>query len=225
MDDEVRLENLDAAMTEVAAAAETWDVVVLYLSGHAKMVAVPGSPVEEWRYLTFPVHMEADDDDIARLGVSATQLVEMADRVKAQRFVVLLDTCYAGAAVDAVQALRDLRPLSADEGFVVFAGTASDTKSFEDPQIERGYFTAGLIEAINGSSQADLDGNGVVHVLGEFDSSVTGRTIRLSRQCLDAGGHEDIASQTPKFFPPRNPFPFLAVPPGEPPPPFACNER
>ena len=135
------------------------DVVLLYFAGHG--VALPG---DTYAYLTSAASTESVDSIKTDLGLRAKVAVtseEIADSLRsipAQKQVVILDTCAAGAA--AVK-LTDRREVSTDQvraierlkdrtGVHILMGCSSDAVSYEASRFGQGLLTYSLLQGMSG---------------------------------------------------------------------------
>lgn len=160
-------ENFEAAFKEFAARAKPTDVFLVYLAGHGVTL---GRGTDTYLFLT----KDARTADISVLSdkrlreqasVSSEELTAWHKAVLAQKQVLVLDTCAAGAA--AVK-LAEKRELSSDairaidrmqyrRGFHVLMGSAADAVSYEASQYGQGLLTYSLLQGIK-SGEALQDG-------------------------------------------------------------------
>lgn len=146
------LDAIGAMKAKVGAG----DVFVLYLSGHgaARAGGKPG-----YYYLTSEaprVRTTIESDPLApSYTISGDELAEaLANSVYADKRLVILDTCAAGAAeqrlardVD-VETAQEIRRFHERSGSYLLAGAAENALSFESPALEHGLMTYALLEAI-----------------------------------------------------------------------------
>ncbi|HEV7699378.1 MAG TPA: caspase family protein [Pyrinomonadaceae bacterium] len=168
------LKRLDATKTgfkdafaEVAAKAKPEDVVFVYMSGHGTSI-VSDQAVKESAFPDMYLYPTRDASTLDRevmsnpterdaKAVSSLELASWLADIKADKRVMVLDTCAAGAvqkdlvsqarAVDALQ-VRSIDRLRERSGFYILMGTAADSQSFEANEYRQGLLTYSLIEAM-----------------------------------------------------------------------------
>jgi WD40 repeat protein len=147
--------NIDQAF-KVLEQAKADDIVVVYLSGH-------GAAWKDTYY--FPT-MEAhstnlEDPEIRdKRAISSEEIASWLIASKAQKQVIVLDTCAAGAAM---KSFTDPRAVSSDQiraldrlkdrtGVHVLMGSAADRVSYEASQFEQGLLTHTLLRGMKGAA-------------------------------------------------------------------------
>ena len=116
------------------------DVLVVYLAGHG--IAVKG----EWYFLPHETHLPISDSYIASVGVSAKQIQALLAKIPVQKVLVMIDSCYSGAGLDALRNLQNSqrhfsRALSKTVGVVVLTATRQDQEAMELSELGHGLFT------------------------------------------------------------------------------------
>lgn len=155
------------ALAEIAKKARPEDVVLVYFSGHATSItsdeAVRDSGfADTYLYATRDAvsldrSMMANKTERERTTVSSLELVRWLTDIKADKKILILDTCAAGAAqndlvaqtraVDALQ-VRSIDRLQERTGFYVLMGSAADAVSFEANEYRQGLLTYSLMDAM-----------------------------------------------------------------------------
>jgi WD40 repeat protein len=154
--------NIRAAFDEVHKLAKPEDTLVVYLSGHGVM-----SPSDRdlYYYLTadartFDVEKDPALKDVST--VSSTELLSwLREPVKTMpgKEVIILDTCAAGGASEALSQLtlqRDIPPdqrraiemLKDSTGTYILMGAAADAVSYEASKYGEGLLTYALLEGM-----------------------------------------------------------------------------
>ena len=156
---------------EIAARAMPEDVVVVYMSGHGTAITHPEATEKSAfpdMYL-YPT-TEATTIDAAQLKnktvrdlitISSLELADWVNKIKAERKVMIFDTCAAGnieksdltaltKADDALQ-IRALDRLRERTGFYVLMGSAANAVSYEASNYRQGLLTYSLLEALTGA--------------------------------------------------------------------------
>jgi hypothetical protein len=165
-------QNLLAALKELLGSAHD-DVVVVYLSGHGVSL---GHDKGDYYFLT----ADASSDDLQdpevrkRSAISGDELADIMKRIPAEKRVVILDTCSAGAFMNVFgksrgltdSQLRAMRRLHERTGFHILAGSAADKPSWEASPYSQGLLTYCLLFGMSGGA---LDHDRYVNVLDLFD--------------------------------------------------------
>jgi|GEM_PF-1021532 len=151
----------------VAKAARADDVVTLYFSGHATSIstdeAVRDSAIADtYLYatreaITLDRSVLANKTEREAKTVSSLELSNWLSDIKAEKKVLILDTCAAGAVqkdliaqtrdVDALQT-KSIERLRARTGFYVLMGSAANAQSFEANEYRQGLLTYSLLEGM-----------------------------------------------------------------------------
>lgn len=132
------------------------DVFVLYISGHGSARA---GGKNGYYYLTSEAPRRRGDVETDPLAstytVSGDELADaLADSIYADKRVVILDTCAAGAAEVAlakdvsIETAQELRRFHDRSGRYMLAGAATNALSFESAALEHGLLTYALLEAV-----------------------------------------------------------------------------
>jgi len=158
LDQEATVANIKKAIgTWLRQQAKEDDTVMIYYSGH-------GAPEGKETYW---VTYDADIEDLYATALSNNTIAELFDRIRSQRVITFLDSCYSAATVNRTKQTRDLLQ---DNLWEKFSGSgrvtisASDGKqlSLELDEYRHGVFTYYLLEGLQG--QADKDRDGVIDV-------------------------------------------------------------
>jgi WD40 repeat protein len=100
-DAEASREAVRRRLAEIAQAASVQDVVLLYLAGHGAV-----APEQEMFYFA---PFDARKLDLPTTGVSTAMLAEALRAMAARRVVVVIDACQAGAAVEALSKIGEVK--------------------------------------------------------------------------------------------------------------------
>ena len=165
-DDEVTKEKIQQAFDRLQGQMHPDDVFVLYVAGHG--LAVDGN------YYFVPWNLiYKNEQSVVKQGISRQDLLRFLSTVTANKSVILLDTCNAGAFSGVVS--RGLGEKAAISKLVRATGRAVIMASTDKQAAYEGYkghgvFTWTLIEALQG--RADKTGNrdGIISIneLAEF---------------------------------------------------------
>ena len=153
---------------------------MLYLSGHGF--------ADSGRYHFVPQEVRYSNQEALRTGsLSEDDLVPLLARIKAQKSLVILDTCYAGAfaAPQQVAFARGLEEKAAIDRLMRATGRAVLAASTEHQLAMEGYkghglYTYALIEGLRGNADQNAgDRNGAVSIL-ELSQYLDTRVPNLS---------------------------------------------
>jgi WD40 repeat protein len=153
---------LQAAFARVAQQAKPGDILVVTLAGHGVMTPGLGLDTGDYHYLTREAQSTDLSDPAVRAlwGVSSSELTEWTKAIKANKQVLVLDTCAAGGAVDKLIAQRNLpgshtialERLKDRTGFHILAGAAADRVSYEASRYGQGLLTYALLSGLRGAA-------------------------------------------------------------------------
>lgn len=135
------------------ARANQQDVLAIYLAGHG--IAVDG----EWYFMPHETMLQDNLLYYTQVGLSATEIKKILVNARAQRIVILVDSCFSGAGLHAFRKLQDSqrhfsRSLSKTVGLVIMTATRKDQEAAELVDLGHGLFTYVVAEGLSG--QADL---------------------------------------------------------------------
>lgn len=125
------------------------DVVVLFLSGHARTVGA------DWYFLPAESVSLTNVEHVREVGVSAVELAEALTRIPAARLVLIIDACQSGAAIGAFENFAQRRAvagLSRQTGVTVMAATRADQLAPEVEVLGHGIFTYTLLNGLHYNS-------------------------------------------------------------------------
>lgn len=151
---EVTAKQLKIELNWLARSAQANDLVVIFVSTH-------GTPrnrdTAEVNYIaTTDTETEPEDNlyatSIPMVGISDV----VRERIRAQRTVILLDTCHSGAAVgrdttvvkDRSASDEALDRMRQGVGRAIVTSSSPEEQSYEGKPFDNGYFTHFLVEAL-----------------------------------------------------------------------------
>ncbi len=147
-DDEVRLEKVDKMFDQISKKARPEDVFVLYVAGHGVTNKADGN------YYYLPVNFRyTSDEAVAEQAISNDFFQQNLAKIKAQKSLVLLDTCNSGAFSNI--RTRGIEEKTAVARLVKATGRATIMASSRDQVALEGYkghgvFTWSLLQAMDG---------------------------------------------------------------------------
>jgi hypothetical protein len=182
------LRNLKWALgTFLARAAQKDDTVLIFFAGH-------GAPEVDQRGLErdglakYLIPTDADPEDLYSTALPMDELQTIFARLEAERVVVLLDTCYSGAAGGRTFASLRTRAVNVDDLFLerlarakgraIITAARPNEVSLEVGEYGHGLFTYHLLQGLRGG--ADLNRDGIVS-LQELYEYVEQEVTRTSR--------------------------------------------
>jgi uncharacterized caspase-like protein len=190
LDTEATAVGLDQIIGEMAAEISPRDTFVLFAAAH-------GYSIDGHFYL-IPQDFDGGTNPIAlsSRAISQEHLQNwIANRIKAKKVLILLDTCesgaltngYAHSRIDAPASESAIGRLHEATGRPVLTAAAAGKPAFEGSH-GHGVFTWALIEALH---NGDANGNGVIE-LSELATYVQNAVPRISKE-LDGTGIAAIA--------------------------------
>jgi WD40 repeat protein len=173
-DQDATISGITDAFHALAGIVDPNDVFVLYLSGHGF--------AEDGRYYFIPQELSyTDHEALVKGSLSGEALIGLLTSIKAQKSLVILDTCFAGAALNTPQLFamlpRGLEEKSAIDRLMratgrAFLAATTDVDLALEGYKGHGLYTYALLEGLRGD--ADLkaagnhDGNVTVDELSQY---------------------------------------------------------
>ncbi len=163
-DHDATLRNIKEALNWLARNAEPDDLAVIYIASHG---SARGADTRGANYI-LTSDTEADTQD--HLYATALPMVELtysvATRLRALRTVVVIDTCFSGAATTGSRkALEELdggvpdaalSQISQGTGRIILGASQRDQQSWESDRLHHGYFTYFLTQEIRNNPDEPL---------------------------------------------------------------------
>jgi uncharacterized caspase-like protein len=181
VDEQAKTGAIREAFGEIRTKAKPEDLVLIYFSSHGQPRNLDPTG------LSYVLTYDTDTSTQARLYATGLQMVELAELgrwVLAQDYVLLLDTCFSGAAQPGVSGklipagsngLDPLQGLQGSGNRVVISASRADEHSYEDKESKHGYFTRFLLEALKSNGvPPDLSS-----VYGYLNEHITTEVARL----------------------------------------------
>jgi WD40 repeat protein len=182
LDREVTLQKINTAFTQLADQVKENDVFVLYMAGHG--IVLSGA------YHFIPADaIYRNEQALRKASLDEQRLRDLLKKIRAQKSLIILDTCYAGAAsklaslTTAATARGDLSEKTAitklmrATGRAVLAASSDKQLALEGHQ-GHGFFTFALLQGLKG--QADLNKNGEISTL-ELAEFVSHEVPKITR--------------------------------------------
>lgn len=177
-DGDVTKEGLAASFADLSSKVKADDVFVLFVAGHGTTNQKTGD------YYFIPSNFRyTDADAIIAQGVSKDDILKYMSNIKAEKTLIMLDTCNSGAFTND-KSTRGFVEKSALERLVRSTGQAVLTAASDEQVAMEGYnghgiFTYVLLEALNGKADRNKDG---YLTLNELASYIEEQVPELSYQ-------------------------------------------
>ena len=162
------LRNLKWALgTFLARAAQRDDTVLIFFAAHGAP-EVDQRGLEQDGFAKYLIPSDADPEDLYSTALPMDELQTIFARLEAERVVVLLDTCYSGAAGGRTFAsLRTragtvddlfLERLARTKGRAIITASRPNEVSLEMAELGHGLFTYYLLQGLQGHGDLNRDG-------------------------------------------------------------------
>ena len=155
-DKKATAENIKAAFDEIIHSASEEDVFVFFYAGHGVMYQDDFSE-EYFLCPTGVTKMYGNKRILTENGISASQLNEFCQRVRAQKQLILLDACQSGGATE-IFTLRGpveekaMIQLARSTGIALIAASGSKQYATEVESLGHGVFTYCILKALEGDA-------------------------------------------------------------------------
>ena len=202
LDADATAAGLERAITDVGARMHPRDAFIFFAAAHGKS--------ENGRFHLIPQDYRSAPGRPWTEGTIGQERLQdwFANRIRARRGVILLDTCESGAlvagrasGVDAANSEAALGRLNEATGRPVLTAAAADQVALEGYK-GHGVFTYALLDAL---SNGDANNNGQIE-LSELAAHIQTLAPRLSRE-LSTGG---VRSSRTRGFQPADDRPFAS---------------
>lgn len=156
IDGDVTSAGISKAFDSLKNKVSADDVFVFYLSGHGTTYKGDGD------YYFLPVDFRWKNEASIRLnGLSKSFITENLSKIKAQKTLIMLDTCNSGAFVSAatrgIEEKMAIDRLSRATGQAIISASSNDQSAMEGFE-GHGIFTYVLLEGLSGKADSNRDG-------------------------------------------------------------------
>lgn len=127
------------------------DVVLIYLAGHGENIS------DKWYFIPHELAYPEREEEVKSSGISSDELSGFIRGIKAQKVLVMIDSCKAGAMLIAMRGFEDrkaLSQLSRSAGVHVIAASTKDQYAAEVKELGHGVFTYTLLEGLKGQASS-----------------------------------------------------------------------
>jgi hypothetical protein len=185
----------------VKHAANPDDTVLIYFAGHGAM-EIDRSSADGDGYSKYLLLHDADLGDLFGSALSMEELSRILQRLRAERVVLIIDSCFSGAAggrtpYEPNAASRGViskeflsRMASAGKGRVILTASGSDEVAQESREKGHGVFTYFLLEGLRGAADLDHDGRVDVDEIYKYVSQ---------KVSLATHGHQNPMRKSPNL--------------------------
>jgi WD40 repeat protein len=189
---DARADNLDRLVDLISTQVAPRDTFVLYAAAHGI--------TKDGRFYLIPQDFQGGDNPeaLAKRAIGQDHLQDwVANRIRAKKALILLDTCESGALVSGYTRSRTDAPASEAAmgrlheatGRPVLTAAASGKPAFEGYK-GHGVFTFALIDALH---RGDSSGNGMIE-LSELVAHVQGLVPKLSAEISGGAAEKGVAT-------------------------------
>ncbi|MCC6725631.1 MAG: caspase family protein [Saprospiraceae bacterium] len=174
-----------AELNKVVAEARPQDVFVLYYAGHG-VVSSPSSGGQGGEFYLVPqdvTQLYGNDGALAQKGLSASELKDFAQKIKAQKQLFILDACQSSGALETVAARgaaeeKAIAQLARSTGTHWLTAAGSEQFASEFSQLGHGVFTYALLQGLAGAADT---GDGKITVK-ELDAYLQEQVPELTQK-------------------------------------------
>ena len=155
------------------------DVVVLYLAGHGE------DADGKWYFIPYELTYPEREEDVKAGGLSSDELAGFIRKIKAQKVLVLIDACKAGAALVAFRGFEDrkaLSQLSRSTGVHVVAASTNSQFAAEVKELGHGVFTYTLLQGLSGKAAGAGEAVTVRKLLGYIEEQLPEITKKYKQE-------------------------------------------
>jgi len=171
LDEEANLTRLRSALgVYLKNKASKEDMVIIYFAGHGATEREATSPDGDGleKYL---LPYDVDPKELYATAMPMEEISRLFSRIRSDRLVFIVDTCYSGASGGRTIGVADLRAgisdgfldrITGGKGKIILTASGANEVSAESDELQHGIFTHFLIRRLQG--QADSDGDGLITV-------------------------------------------------------------
>ena len=159
LDEDATSDNIRLAFGKIRASAKPDDLVLVFFSTHGLPRALDPTGLS---YVMTADFNSKDFSTQFSTGLKMVELAEFGRWTLANNYVLLIDTCYAGATQQSPATQSDangLDPLQSLQGSanrVIISASRADETSAEDDKNKHGLFTRFLLDALREKGTSDL---------------------------------------------------------------------
>ena len=171
LDEDANLTRLRSALgIYLKNKASKDDMVIIYFAGHGATERDASSPDGDGleKYL---LPYDVDPKELYATAMPMEEISRLLGRIRSDRLVFIVDTCYSGASGGRTISVADIRAgisdgfldrITGGKGKIILTASGANEVSAESDELQHGIFTHFLIKGLQG--QADSDGDGLITV-------------------------------------------------------------
>jgi hypothetical protein len=171
LDEEANLTRLRSALgVYLKNKASKEDMVIIYFAGHGATERESTSPDGDGleKYM---LPYDVDPKELYATAMPMEEISRLFSRIRSDRLVFIVDTCYSGASGGRTISVADIRAgisdgfldrITGGKGKIILTASGANEVSAESDELQHGIFTHFLIKGLQG--QADSDGDGLITV-------------------------------------------------------------
>ena len=155
------------------------DAVLIYLAGHGDNVK------DIWYFIPHELTYPEQEEEVQTKGLSSKELAGYISNIKAQKILMLVDACKAGAMLLAFRGFEDRKAivqLSRSTGMHVVAASTKNQFAAEVKELGHGVFTYTLLQGLNGKAAGGSDTVTVRKLMGYIEEQLPEITKKYKQE-------------------------------------------
>jgi WD40 repeat protein len=155
------------------------DAVLIYLAGHGENLN------DKWYFIPHELTYPEREEDVKIKGISSDELSGYMKNIKAQKILLLIDACKAGAVLIAFRGFEDrkaLSQLSRSTGVHIVAASTKDQFAAEVKELGHGVFTYTLLEGLGGKAAVNGEAVTVRKLMGYVEEKLPEITKKYKQE-------------------------------------------
>jgi uncharacterized caspase-like protein len=149
LDGEATEQRIRNSLNAVVEKTESEDVLVIYFCGHGQSVD------DQWYFIPHDLLRPERDEEVLNQGISSRDLARYLKKAKAQKVLLIMDSCKSGAALLAFRGYGDRRALmqlARASGVYIIAVSTQDQYAAAVKALGHGVFTHTLLQGLYGNA-------------------------------------------------------------------------
>jgi WD40 repeat protein len=155
------------------------DAALIYLAGHGENIN------DKWYFIPYELTYPEREEDVKAKGISSDELSGYIKNIKAQKILLLIDACKAGAVLIAFRGFEDrkaLSQLSRSTGVHIVAASTKDQFAAEVKDLGHGVFTYTLLQGLGGKAAGNGDSVTVRKLMGYVEENLPEITKKYKQE-------------------------------------------
>ncbi|MEW6740098.1 MAG: caspase family protein [Nitrospirota bacterium] len=160
-------------------ATHPQDAVLIYLAGHGENIS------DKWYFIPHELTYPEREEDVKTKGISSDELSGLIKNIKAQKILLLIDSCKSGAVLIAFRGFEDrkaLSQLSRATGVHIVAASTKDQFAAEVKELGHGVFTYILLEGLKGKASGGTETVTVRKLMGYVEERLPDITKKYKQE-------------------------------------------